>query len=105
MRYKSFNIVGEVLDEDVHNGLPSLGYIEVHNVVISNTLPKSTSRMQVVMSESHPLFNFDIWADVIDFVGDPADYDYFHQFMGSDAVNYNIAKYFPEVLQYYKDQI
>lgn len=104
MRYKSFYIVAEILDEDFYNGLPSLSHIEVSNVTISNTPPKVTSSRQVIMREDHPFFNFDIWADDVDFI-ETEDLSNFKSFMGSDEVNYVIAKYFPDVLRYFKYRI
>jgi hypothetical protein len=106
MRYKTFNIVAEIGEEDVYGDLPSLHYIEVHNVKITTTQPiRKPNTHEVTMREDHPMFNFDIWGDVIDFVIAPTNYDNFHQFMGSSEVNDNIVKYFPNVMRYYRDQI
>lgn len=101
MRYKSFSIHAEVADYREYDDLPSLMYIEVHDVVIVNSrqaVPKWTSDKQVVMTEDHPAFNFDLWADDIEF----ADEDR-HEFMGTVELNEFIIKHFPHVMRYYRD--
>lgn len=98
MRYKSFTIDAEVADYNEYDDLPSLMYIEVHNVVVSNTKPKYISEKQVAMTEDHPAFNFDIWADDIEF----ADEDR-REFMGTDELNRFIIQHFSHVMRYYRD--
>jgi len=71
MRYKSFTIDAQVADYNEYDDLPSLMYVEIHNVVIAGStqaLPKWASDKQVVMKEDHPAFNFDIWANDIEFI-------------------------------------
>ena len=109
MRYKTFKIVADVIDFDVYNeDVPMLGDIEVHKVVISNTPPNYhlLNPVHVVVDENHPYFNFDIWANEVDFLDE--DYHTPHNsymFRGAEAVNDIIAEYFPSVIDYYKHQI
>ena len=109
MRYKTFKIVSFDVDYDIYSDdVPMLGEIEVRKVVISNTPPNYhlLDPLHVVVDENHPYFNFDIWADEVDFLDE--DYhipDNSHMFRGAEQVNDIIAKYFPSVIEYYKHQI
>lgn len=98
MRYKSFIIHAEVADYNEYDDLPSLMYIEVHDVIISNTRPKYISEKQVAMTEDHPAFNFDIWGDDIEFIDEDR-----RTFMGTDELNKFIIKHFPHIMHYYRD--
>ena len=98
MRYKSFTISAEVAEYNVYNSLPSLMYIEVNNVIITSTLPKYTSRKQVIMSEDDPAFNFDLWANNVEGEG-----DFLQEFMGTKRLNQFMIKHFLHVIEYYRD--
>ena len=109
MRYKTFKIVATDLDYDIYSeDVPMLWDIEVRKLVISNTRPASNrlDPLHVVVDENHPYFNFDIWADEIDYL-DYDDHipDNSHMFRGAQAVNDIIAEYFPSIINYYKYQI
>lgn len=109
MRYKTFKIVSSDVDYDIYSyDVPMLNEIEVRKVVISNTPPNYhlLDPLHVVVDENHPYFNFDIWADEVDFLDE--DYhipDNSHLFRGAEQVNDIIAEYFPSVIDYYKHQI
>lgn len=107
MRYKTFKIVSFDVDYDIYSeDVPMLGEIEVHSIVVSGTKPKISGPLQVVVDESHPYFNFDIWADIVDLLDEDNHIPYnSHLFRGAEAVNDIIAEYFPSIIEYYKHQI
>jgi len=98
MRYKSFIIEADAIEYDVYGNLPALAYVEVHDVEISSACPKWTTDKRVCMSEDHPAFNFDLWADVIDFIDEDK-----HIFTGTEELDMFIIKHFPHVMEYYRD--
>ena len=109
MRYKTFKIVSLDVDYDIYSeDDPMLGEIEIRKLVISNTRPAFNllDPLHVVVDENHPYFNFDIWADEIDYL-DHDDHipDNSHMFRGAQAVNDIIAEYFPSIRNYYKFRI
>ena len=98
MRYKVFTVIAEV-HEYYSAGDIELSNIEVHNAQIVNS-PVKVSPHQVLIREDHVAFNFDIWADVIDFM----DFTKMHM-KGSVAVNSFIDDNFPHIKDYYVSQI
>jgi len=97
MRYKVFTVVA---DSDYYNVDDiELSNIEVHNVQIVSS-PVKVGQHQVLIREDEVAFNFDIWADVIDFM------DFTKMNMrGSVAVNSFIDDNFPHIKDYYGSQI
>lgn len=100
MRYKSFRIDAQVADYNEYDDLPSLMYVEVHDVVISTrqTIPKWKSDKEVYMAEDHPAFNFDLWANDIEFIDEDR-----REFMGTVELDEFMIKHFPHVMRYYRD--
>lgn len=107
MRYKSFKIISYSVYYDIYSDdTPSLNDIEVHNIIVSNTPPKISNPLQIVIPETHPYFNFDIWADKVDLL-DNDDHIPYNAFMfkGTHEINEIIAEYFPSIIEYYRHQI
>jgi hypothetical protein len=106
MRYKVFTIIAEVHDyyslDDIELSDIELSDIEVDNIQIVNS-PVKVNPHQVLIREDHVAFNFDIWADDIDFI-DFTDFTKMHM-KGSVEVNSFIDDNFPHIKDYYGSQI
>ena len=98
MWYKVFTVVAEVHDYYSADDI-ELSDIEVSNVKIVSS-PIKINPNQVLIREDEVAFNFDIWADVIDFM----DFTKMHM-RGSVAVNSFIDDNFPHIKEYYGSQI
>lgn len=101
MRHKSFLIQAVVADYSVYdNDLPSLAYVRISHLTVSNTLPKhnTVTGKWVNMTEDNPMFNFDLLVNKLLNIDDNR-----LEFFGEDVLEQLIIKYFPHVMEYYRD--